>query len=115
MTPADENELIRDALKRIEAKLDTIQTDYHTRFGSIELRLASLEGTNSNRKEGMNRAWAGVFAFTLPTAGCFVWLFTTLYQTINRVDTIDLFGSKAARDKQKEFDDRLKVVEAKTK
>jgi len=115
MPPVDENELIRTTLQRIEAKLDKMQTEYHTRFSSIELRLASLEGTNSNRKEGINRAWAGVFAFTLPTVGCFVWLFTTLYQTINRVDTIDLFGSKAAREKQKEFDDRLKVVEAKTK
>jgi hypothetical protein len=115
MPPVDENELIRTTLQRIESKLDKMQTEYHTRFSSIELRLASLEGTNSNRKEGMNRAWAGVFAFTLPTVGCFVWLFTTLYQTINRVDTIDLFGSKAARDQQKEFDDRLKAIEVKHK
>lgn len=114
MPPIDDNSLITGTLARIESKLDLIQTEYHTRFGNLELRIAALEGTDSNRKEGMNRAWASVFAFTLPTVGCFVWLFTTLYQTINRVDTIDSFGSKAAREAQKRFDDRIKAIEAKT-
>jgi len=109
--PSSGDGLVRDALARIEAKLDRIETETMTRFGNMELRIAMIEGNQINRKESVNRAWAGVFAFTLPTVGCFVWVFTTINQISNKQDTIDNFGTKFGRGIMESYETRFKTLE----
>jgi len=118
MAPIDKGDgLVRDALARIESKLDRIESENSARFGNIELRLSMIEGMNVNtqasRKETANRAWAAVFSFALPVVGCITWLITTVTGQGYTIQQHEMCGTAYGRKVMDKFEARFAHIEGK--
>lgn len=118
-TSTKDDGLVRDALARIESKLDRIETENSARFGNIELRLSMIEGMNVNtqstRKETANRAWAAVFSFALPVVGCITWLITTVTGHGYTIQQHEMFGTAYGRKVMEKYDAAFKRIEDRMK
>jgi hypothetical protein len=109
--PEKDESLYGPALSRIENKIDRMETENHTRFGNLELRLTIIENGQAVRKETSNRGWSAIMAFAFPTIGALTWLITMVTSHGWQIQQIDNFGSTYVRKMQETYEMRFRIIE----